>query len=332
MKFFRNKDMLRMVFACVLITVAVTAAGSFFSVPCAIFAAVSGVYVSSVCLIFSYRRLKKISAMSDELDKVLHGEENFDFSDYSEGELAILHNTLQKMMIRLREQSLALKEDKLFLSNTMADISHQLRTPLTSVNLIVAMLSNRDLPQQKQDELFAELRMLLSRTDALITALLKMSRLDAGTVRFNRREITGYDLIRLASQPVAVPMDIKNQRFNVKGDDAVLLIDRDWTAEAISNILKNCMEHTPDGGEITVELSDNSIYTQITISDNGTGFEKEDLVHLFERFYSGKGSSGFGIGLSFARMIISQQDGTVKAENIPTGGARFVIKFYKSAV
>lgn len=290
----------------------------------------------SILHIFSHyritrRRYRKLEQLAREIDNMLHNQSPIQFEKYKEGELSILENELSKMTLRLSEQSAALAEDKKFLADSMADISHQIRSPLTASNLILSLLMEPDLPSSKRKKLLQELMQLLSRIDWLVESLLKISKMDAGTVCFQETSVNTEALIRQAAEPLMIPMELREQTFALQGDpEAAFTGDPAWSQEAILNILKNCMEHTPLGGRIQASFSQNAIYTEIIIEDNGPGFDKEDLPHLFERFYKGKNASqhSVGIGLALARMVVSRQNGTLKAENRPEGGARFTIKFY----
>ena len=237
------------------------------------------------------------------------------------------------MTSRLREQKQQLQDDKIYLADSIADISHQIRTPLTSINLLVQFLSEPNISDERRMKLTHELLGLLSRIDWLITTLLKISKLDAGTVQFKRETLPLDELIRKSTSPLLVPIELREQTLAV-GAEGNFTGDVSWTVEAISNIVKNCMEHTPDGGRIEIKASENALYTEIIISDNGTGIDKEDLPHIFERFYKGKNSDDkrFGIGLALARTIITSQNGTIKAENNADKGALFTIRFYKGTV
>ncbi|SHM30381.1 sensor histidine kinase [Ruminococcus flavefaciens] len=281
-------------------------------------------------LIFRYR---KITELTCNIDKILHGEENISIEEYTEGELALLQSEVYKMTIRLREQQSKLVEDKMYLADFLADVSHQIRTPLTSINILVSMLSEPDMSFEKREQTVHKLYGLLSRIDWLITALLKMSKLDAGTIKFHEERVTMQQLLDKACMPVRVPIELHGQELTVEAEGE-LECDVAWSCEAIGNIVKNCMEHTPDGGAIKVIGKDNSLYSEIIITDSGSGIASEDLPHIFERFYKGRSSEdkgGFGIGLALARMIVTGQNGTLKAENY-SGGAMFTIKFYKTTV
>ena len=281
----------------------------------------------------TYKRYQRISSLADDIDQVLHGDSSIDFDNYSEGELIILHSEIYKMTIRLREQQQKLMKDKEYLADSLADISHQIRTPLTSINLLVERLSAFGLTDECRHQLTNELYELLDRIDWLITTLLKISKLDAGAVQFNKEMFSLEMLINKSCAPLLIPIELRGQELIIR-TDGNFYGDPAWTSEAVGNIVKNCMEHTPDGGRIEINAAENALYSEIVIKDNGTGVSAEDLPHIFERFYKGKDSDGksFGIGLALSRMIIAGQKGTVKAENRKNAGAMFTIRFYKGTV
>ncbi len=335
MKLFRNPEVKRNLLILIVLTLLLTAAGAFFNrylaagifVGCAVF--------TLIHLIITYKQYKRISGFSQEIDSILHGKEAINLSDYAEGELAILQNEVSKLTLQLREQAENLKKDKIYLTDAIADISHQIRTPLTSVNFIISFLSNPDLAPERRFKLVKEAEALLARIEWLISALLKISKLDSGTAKLTSETVNVKALVQRAAASITIPMELRGQQLITLFDgDPAFKGDLQWTVEAVENILKNCMEHTPQGGAITVKASENAIFTEIVISDNGKGIDKEDLPHLFDRFYKGKnsGNQSFGIGLALARMIIVSQNGTIKAENNPKGGAIFTIRFYKSVV
>ncbi len=278
-------------------------------------------------------RYRRIAMLAAEIDRVLHGEDPLSPDSAAEGELSILRSEIHKMTTRLREQQQRLLEDKRYLADSIADISHQLRTPLTSINLLVEFLSEPELPAERRLQLCRELRELLSRIDWLIVSLLKISRLDAGTVSFKTETAPLSQLIRQSCAPLLIPIELRGQTLEIR-TEGDFTGDIGWTMEAIGNIVKNCMEHTPEGGILRIDAADNPLYTEIRIADNGPGIAPEDLPHIFERFYKGKHSSdkSFGIGLALARMIIAKQNGTIRAENPVTGGACFTIRFFHSTV
>ena len=279
---------------------------------------------------YRYRRLQKLST---DLDKLLVSGIPLPIREYNEGELSILANQIQKLTLRLTESAEVMKKEKTFLADSLADISHQLRTPLTSMNLTNSMLRDPSLTEEKRMELTGEMRNLLARTDWLVETLLKLSKLDAGTVKLTRQNVPVRQLIHRASEPLAIAMELRSQSLNISCGDEILPCDPVWTAEALGNILKNCVEHTPQKGSVSIAVTQNPLFTQIEITDTGCGFDPGDIPHLFERFYKGSNASpnSYGIGLALARRVITDQNGTIQAMN-RENGARFVIKFYDQVI
>ncbi len=334
MNFLRNREIRHTLLLLLFIGIAATALAFLWSPRFGLLmAAVSALFLL-IYTASTWRRYQRICDLSAEIDRILHGEEpSVPLSAYKEGELAVLQSELHKMTERLLEQSRKLQEDKVYLADMIADISHQIRTPLTSINLILSFLREPDLSQARRLELTRELLQLTTRIDWLITTLLKLSRLDAGTVRFQVETIPLEQLLRQAAEPILVPMELRDQTLTTEASGR-FTGDVGWTVEAIGNIIKNCVEHTPAGGRIELRGSETPLYTEITVADNGSGIDPKDLPHIFDRFYKGSqaGETGFGIGLALARSIITAQSGTIKAENRPEKGAIFTIRFYKSVV
>lgn len=334
MKLFRNVEVRKISVLYVLITAIFTIFASFWDVKFAIFTFGLCVILFSIYLISTYQRYKKLAELASDMNRILHGEDvSISLERYSEGEFGVLQSEIHKMTNRLREQRKQLIDDKIYLADSLADISHQIRTPLTSINLVVSLLSEPNISEERKIKLTHELLGLLSRIDWLITSLLKISKLDAGTVQLKKETISVLELLHIAVEPLLVPIELREQTLDIcaEGD---FTGDVSWTAEAIGNIIKNCMEHTQDGGHLAIKAMENVLYTEIVITDDGVGIEKEDLPYIFDRFYKGKNSQGksFGIGLALARMIISEQNGTIKAENRAERGAVFTIRFYKGTV
>lgn len=297
-------------------------------------------FVGGLCAVFvllyigiAYRQYRRIGALAADVDRILHGESEISLQQYAEGELSILQSEIQKMTVRLREQQQNLINDKLYLADSLADISHQIRTPLTSINILVSLLAEPKLPEERRRKLTQELMELLACIDWLITALLKISRLDAGAAQLKKESCGLQELLDKACAPLLVPIELREQTLQLQADGC-FTGDIAWTSEAIGNIVKNCMEHTPRGGQIHIIAEENPLYTELVIRDTGNGIAPEDLPHIFERFYKGKNSDdkSFGIGLALARMIIVSQGGSIKAENQVNGGARFTIRFYKGTI
>ena len=301
---------------------------------CGLLVLVCGVALGGAHAVFTRRRYGAIAELSRQLDAILHSRENLRIDENDEGELSILRSEIQKMTLRLKENSDALQSDKKYLTRAMEDIFHQLRTPMTAMNLEVTLLGAKELPHERRVELTRELKKQLSHMSWLVETLLKMSQLDAGTVMLRSDPVTVRELVEKAAGPLAIPMELRGQTLAVDVGEASFAGDLPWTAEALGNILKNCMEHTPEGGTVTVTAEETPIFTRIVVRDTGPGFDPADIPHLFERFYRGStaGSGSIGIGLAMSRMVIAAQNGTVTADNPTDGGARFTVRFYKSII
>ena len=334
MNFLRNHEVVKTLSLQIFISVSAIVVAFVWDKRFGVFTFILVLLLLLISTVSTYMRYKCIYELSADVDRILHGNDmNLSLDKYQEGELAVLQSEIHKMILRLREQRQQLQEDKSYLANALADISHQVRTPLTSINLLVDLLSEPDITDERRMKLTHELMALLSRIDWLITTLLKISKLDAGTVQLKQETIALQELICKATEPLLIPIEIREQNLYIE-TNGTFTGDVSWSVEAISNIVKNCMEHTPKGGEIRIAASENLLFTEIVISDSGTGIAKEDLPHIFDRFYKSKnaGDKNFGIGLSLARMIITNQNGVIKAENNATNGALFTIRFYKGTV
>ena len=328
-----NKELGRGIAILTAATVILTAIGFAFSAACGVLVLIACIVIAAIHIVtevYRYRRLQKLSA---DLDRLLISGTPLPITEYNEGELSILANQVQKLTLRLTEAAEVVEADKKYLADSLADISHQLRTPLTAMNLTTTMLRSADLSDEKRMELTGELRSLLTRTDWLVETLLKISKLDAGTVKLAKDTVSVSDLISRSVAPIAIPMDLRNQTLIVNCSKESFTGDLVWSAEALGNILKNCMEHTPEGGTITVTAQETALYTKIEVEDTGHGFDPKDIPHLFERFYKGSNASqnSYGIGLALARTVITAQNGTVQAQNCDTG-AKFIIKFYQQVI
>lgn len=334
MKLLRNREIRIVLILYAALTMLLALAVSLTCLPDALLILAGGVLYAAVYLLYTRRRYRAIDRLSAAIDRILHGQEQLLISASEEGELSILQTEIHKMTLRLKEAADALQADKLHLMDAIADISHQLRTPLTSMNLTVSLLTSDDLSDERRLQLARDLRSSLRRIDWLIEALLKLSRIDAGAVQFRSEPVSVRSLIDKAAEPLAVTLDLKDIALSVNVPDVSFTGDMAWSAEALGNILKNCSEHTPVGGRIEIAAAETPLYTEITVHDDGEGFSAEDLPHLFDRFYKGKNASAesIGIGLALARTIIARQNGTLQAANRKGGGAQFTIRFYKGII
>ncbi|MDE5909216.1 MAG: HAMP domain-containing histidine kinase [Lachnospiraceae bacterium] len=328
---FRNKEIKQVSILFFMITCIFATAGFMVCMTAGILELVSAGILGIVFYVFTKARYKRIAQLSEQIDMVLHDAEHLCISESEEGELCILQSEIVKMTLRIREQNRALRNEKKHLADSLADISHQLRTPLTSVNIILSLLE-KNTDKKEQKALIREAGELFEQMDFLLVSLLKLSRLDAGIVVFKKERIDISNLISVSLRPFLIPMELHHIQIQTKIPEKIEISgDFRWLSEAFQNIVKNCMESVGDNGKIKIACEDNPLFTEITFHDDGAGFEEEDLPHLFERFYRGKGedATGYGIGLALCRTIIMQQGGTILAKNHSQGGAVFSVRFIK---
>lgn len=281
-----------------------------------------------------YKKNKKIKNLSTYMNNILNNNYSLDIRDYEEGNLSNLKNDIYKMTVKLKEQSDLSQKEKKYLEEVLSDISHQLKTPLTSMYVINdVLLSDKKIDDSKKQEFLMKNRKELERIEWLVTSLLKMSRLDSGSEKIIPKETKLDDLIRKTVTPLEIPIELKNQHLILDYDKNIKLnIDLNWTTEALINILKNAHEHTKENGTIQIKVKDTVIYTEIEIIDTGEGISTTDLPHIFERFYKGKtNKESIGIGLNMAKKIINLEKGDIKVIS-NSNGTTFNIKFYKQII
>lgn len=310
-------------------TRAATIAGGFTLLACACM-------IGAMCL-QDRRRRRQVEQLAERLDVILHNTSSVQtFDDYNEGELSVLANELQKMCVLLRDQAQALRHERDSLADSLADISHQLRTPLMTMNLAVELLSRPGTAPERQRELVRELRDLATTMGWLVNSLLTLARADAGTLHLTSVPVNLANLVQKATEPLQIMSELNGQALEVECPSQELVFEGDagWSREALANIVKNCIEHTPAGGTVRVEASQDVVATRIVVTDTGPGIAPGDLPHVFERFYKGKGSAktSVGIGLALARCLVTSQGGTLTAGNGVGGGARFVMTFPRVVV
>ncbi|KQB77751.1 histidine kinase [Clostridium butyricum] len=328
---FRNKEFQKFSILFLLMAAVFAMVGFVINVYAGILSIISSAVFGIVFFMFTKSRYKSIAKISDEIDLVLHNDDHLYITESNEGELSILQSEIRKMTLRIREQNDALKKEKEHLADSLADIAHQLRTPLTSVNLILSLLENSN-DENELKKFKREAEELLLQMDWLITSLLKISRLDAGIVVFKSEEIDVNKLISTALRPFLISIELHNIDLQIHVEKGIVIHgDSGWLSEALQNIFKNCIESVGDNGRFQITCENNQLFTEIVIHDSGDGFKKEDLPYLFKRFYRGKNTdaTGYGIGLALCRMIITHQGGTITAKNHMQGGAVFSIHFPK---
>lgn len=292
-------------------------------------------YMLFMLLIILYKKSqdKKINEISNYMNSVLNGNYSLDIRSYEEGRLSILKNDIYKITVKLKEQTDMAINEKNNLEMILSDISHQIKTPLTSMYVINDLLKSDKLSKKEKIDFLNKNESQLERIEWLVTSLLKLSRLDNGFVKLKKEKVEVAELIDNCLNPLLIPIELKNQNVVKQIDNFEIDIDFNWFSEAIINILKNAHEHTNAFGTIKVEASDNSMYSSIIISDNGTGISKQDLPYIFERFYKGANQKeSIGIGLNMAKKIIDLSGGEINVLSTPSVGTTFIIKIYKNII
>ena len=298
----------------------------------------------AVVLVATRRRYRAIARLAERADAVLHGKRDVSFERMREGELAILASELDKMRSRLTLANEELTREKNALADALADISHQLKTPLTSLSLMTALARGALVEEGAHPgevERLRTMERLEGRVEWLVSSLLKLARIDAGVVSFARARVDAGELVARAAEPLEVAADLADvELVREVQPGAGFEGDLAWTAEALENVLKNCLEHTPAGGRVRVRASEDALAFRLRVEDTGPGIAEGDLPHVFERFWRGGGQgassevepTGVGIGLALAKSLVTAQGGSVRAGNAPGGGAAFDLVFFKATV
>ena len=319
---------------------------------CLAVALVAMVYYHAI-LWLRHRQVQKLALCIDE---VLHGSRDVSFTNCRESDIAMLGNELGKMVARLQRTSDDLERQRQSLSEALADVSHQIRTPLTTMALMLPALEG-EADQRTRKRSVRQLEDMLERVSWLVTTLLKIAKADAGAIRITKRDTTPAAIAQRAVQPLLTQLDLHDVSLEMDCDEGPVQLDELWTAEALENIVKNCMEHTPAGGHIRLTAENDALTCRFVITDTGCGIAEDERERIFDRFYSdgskqpssaladdaadvgsvrtarGDGQpTGFGIGLSLAMSLVSMQEGTIRADNTSEGGARFTITFPKLVV
>ena len=281
-----------------------------------------------------YFFIKIYRDIKDMTDYVYHSSEGREYemkNKNQEGQIGLLKTEIMKMTTVLKEKVALLHSEKIFLNDTISDISHQLKTPMTSLMLLTDLMYN-DLDKEKKIEFLDRTNAQLSRMDWLIKSMLKLSKLEAKVIDFKTEKVNINELIRRSISPLSVPMELKNISLNINGNkEASYIGDIEWSSEALGNIIKNCIEHTKEGGTLDITYEENPIYSEIIIKDNGEGIDKDDIQNIFKRFYKGKNSKSdsVGIGLAMAKSIIESQNGDIYVKSEKNMGTEFHITFHK---
>ncbi|GAA0126577.1 HAMP domain-containing sensor histidine kinase [Clostridium sp. CTA-19] len=266
-------------------------------------------------------------------ESIIKGNYNYNLDSYSDGYIGILKSNIVKMTSILKEHLDKEKRIKVFLSDTMADISHQLKTPMTSLIMFNELMINPKMDWNIRKEFLENSEIQLKRMEWLIKSLLKLSRLDAGVVKFKKEKINIKNLISEVKSSLWSFIKEKNIEIILNGnEDSYYIGDTQWSIEAFTNIMKNSVEHTPKDGTIIINYEENNLYSEIKIKDNGIGISKKDLHNIFKRFYKSSNinkSDSVGIGLALSKTIIESQNGSIYVKSHEGKGAEFIVSFLK---
>lgn len=301
----------------------------------------STIIVIGICVSFLIVFIIYLKSRDRQIEKIVKYIQEINNKNYllkidenTEDDLSRLRNELYKITVLLREQADISQKERNAISDAVSDISHQLKTPLTSISIMLDNINeNPDMDEVTKKEFINEITRQIEWINWLVISLLKLSKLDAGTIILKEEEIFVKQLIENIIKNMAIPIEIKNIQIEIIGDEKVKLIgDYNWQLEALTNILKNSIEHTQENKKISISYEENSLYTKIVIKDEGIGIAKQDLPHIFERFYKGKNSSdsSIGIGLALAKKIIEKGNGYITCKSIENKGTTFEIKYMKN--
>lgn len=296
------------------------------------------IFIVVVCIIililflkYNNSKDKKLNEITKYIEEINNKNYKLDIDDNSEDELSILKNEIYKTTIMLKEITENSKQDKIKLKDSLSDISHQLKTPLTSITILIDnIIDNPEMDKETKAKFAKDIKREVTNINFLVQALLKLSKLDANSVKFINEDVTVESIIEESVKNIAVLSDLRNVKIQVNGDkNAKVYCDFKWQVEAITNILKNAIEHSNTNENIQINYEENQVYTKIEIIDYGVGIDKEDLPHIFERFYKGKNSypESVGIGLALSKSIIENNNGYISVE--AEQGTKFIIKYLK---
>ena len=288
--------------------------------------------ITLIWLLNNFLQKRKISKITEYIREINRKNYELKIKENGEDELSNLRNELYKITIMLKEEAENSKKDKKFLAKSLQDISHQIKTPLTSISIMLDEIKdNENMDDTTKQKFIYEISRQVENISFLTISLLKLSKLDSGTVEFEKVKYDLQKLVNEAIKNLEIPLEIKNQEVITSLKEAYIIGDYKWTLEAITNIIKNCIEHTEENKKIYVEIRETNVYTELIIRDEGEGIEEKDLKHIFDRFYKGKNSSenSFGIGLSLSKSILEKQNASITCTSTLNEGTTFKIYFYE---
>ena len=299
----------------------------------AVLIGIFGIASLSIFMRYVLIQEKELKEINEYIKEVNNKNYSLKIEDNKDGELSRLRNELYKTTVILREAAENSEEEKEKLSIAIADISHQLKTPLTSIRIMLDNISdNPDMPQEIREDFIQDISKQVEHMSSLVISLLKIAKFDAGTIKMENEEIDAKKLIDSVINNLAILIEIKEIEVITKIDEkAIFIADYKWQQEALTNILKNAIEHSQPKSNIYIIVENTSIFLKIKIKDEGQGIEQKDLKHIFERFYRAKNCNedSIGIGLSLAKTIIEQNNGYIKATSEVGKGTLFETKYIK---
>lgn len=289
--------------------------------------------LSIIVFKYNHSESKKINEITKYIEEINRGNYKLNIEENTEDELSILKNELYKITIMLKEVAENSQKDKTTLKDSLSDISHQIKTPITSILIMLDnILSDENMPEDIKKDFIKDIKREIVNIKFLVESILKLSKIDSNSIKFIKKEVLIKDIINEAVKNVSMLSELKNIEIIVSGDDSIKTIcDLKWQVEAITNILKNCIEHSYENRKIYINYNQNNMYTELKIEDNGTGIDAKDLPHIFERFYKGKNSSSdsVGIGLALSKSIIESNNGYIQVDSKLNKGTTFIIKYLK---
>ena len=291
--------------------------------------------IASLCILYfryNYKRKNDIKDIIKYIEQINRRNYELEIDTISEDELSILKNEIYKTAVMLKEAALNSNKDKLNLKKSLEDISHQLKTPLTSILVLLDnLIDEPDMDSSIRNDFIIDIKRNVININFLVQALLKLSKFDANTVHFIKKENDLEMIVKEAIKNVSTLCDLRNIniRLNIL-ENAKVECDAKWQIEAITNIIKNAIEHSKDNSSIIINIDNNRVYSKIEVIDFGDGISKRDIKHIFERFYKGENatSNSIGIGLALAKTIIEEDKGTIAVESNESN-TKFTIKYFK---
>jgi len=286
-----------------------------------------------IFIIYLKFRQRKIDKLDTYIQRVSKKDYSIDIESYSEDELSCLKDSLYKITVMLKEDSENKSKQNESILTSVSDISHQLKTPLTSIQILLDNITETpNMDETTKRKFILEISKQIKGMNFLILALLKLSRLDAGAVEFTSEKVDLEKLIEDVLSNLDILIDVKQLKIvkNIKSSPYITG-DYSWNKEAILNIIKNAIEHTDSGKNVTITLDENNVYSYIKIKDEGEGIPENELKHIFDRFYKTQNTkeNSMGIGLALAKSIIEKQNGYIQVESKINEGTTFIIKYLK---